>query len=407
MLRASLLVSLRPFARAPYCLRFYPCLWAGLLCLATTAALGQAESDERPMIEVDEGFGVQQDSIFLLNIRFRMQNRAGMRTMSLEDWSVRDFEARVRRLRLRFDGFVGTPRLQYYIQLSFSEADQDFENSGEPRIIRDAIVYYSFSPRLYVGFGQAKLPGNRQRVTSSGNMQFADRSIANASFTLDRDFGGFAYYSTQLGPSVFHAKAAITTGEGRDATRTDRGLAYTLRAEWLPWGAFAGNGDYSEGDLEFEPRPKLSLAATYNRNENTVQSGGQIGQPLGQGVDLDTWIADASFKYRGHAGLLEAMYRESSAFEARGEDGLPTGISVGMGLNIQYSYTTRQFWELALRYSTVQIHDRSSLPDQQELLLGVNRYLNGHRIKLQGHVGYQSMAARRWLLALFQVEFGI
>jgi phosphate-selective porin OprO/OprP len=166
------------------------------LILATcTIAAAQSESDERAMVSVTKGISFAQDSVFLLNMRFRMQNRIGARSNNLPDLSVQEWEARVRRLRLRFDGYVGNPKLQYYIQLSFSRADQDFENGGEAKIIRDAIVYYNFSPQFYIGMGQSKLPGNRQRVTSSGNMQFADRSIANSSFTLDRDFGLFAYYN--------------------------------------------------------------------------------------------------------------------------------------------------------------------------------------------------------------------
>jgi hypothetical protein len=89
----------------------------------------------------------------------------------------------VRRLRLRLDGFVLQRRLQYYIQLSFSKADMELEGGTVPQTIRDAMVYYHFNKRFYLGFGQSKLPGNRQRVISSGNQQFADRSIAA---TIDR-----------------------------------------------------------------------------------------------------------------------------------------------------------------------------------------------------------------------------
>jgi phosphate-selective porin OprO and OprP len=363
------------------------------------------------MISVSSGLSVSKDSTFLLNIRFRMQNRIGVRTKSTEDWSVNDIEARVRRLRLRFDGYIGSPDFQYYIQLAFSRADQDFENGGEAKIIRDAIVYYHFNPQLYIGFGQSKLPGNRQRVTSSGNLQFADRSIANAAFTLDRDFGVFAYYSGRLDQMVVNGKAAVSTGEGRNITRTDNGLAYTLRGEWLPFGAFANNGDYSEGDLEFEPTPKLSAALTFSRNVRTRQSGGQLGLPLAQGVTLNTWISDLSFKWNGHACLLEWMRRQSSMLQAPNAAGDLVAISAGTGLNVHYSYTTRSFWEATFRYSRVEPEAGSPLKKQREVLLGVNKYINNHRIKLQGHIGYQSVfdstATRDWLLAMFQVEFGI
>lgn len=382
-----------------------------LLTLACLRAGAQSESDERAMVSVSKGISFAQDSSFLLNMRLRMQNRIGARSNSLTDLSIQDWDARIRRLRLRFDGFVGSPKLQYYIQLSFSRADQDLDNSDDPKTVRDAIIYYHFSPQFYMALGQAKLPGNRQRVVSSGNMQLADRSIANAAFTLERDFGLFAYYNTALGKSALHLKGAVSTGEGRDVTRTDQGLAYTLRAEWLPWGEFAGNGDYSEGDLEFEQQPRLSLAATYSRNEETRQSGGQIGRSLAQGIDLDTWFADAMFKYRGHACLFEWMHRRSDVLLAPDASGNSIGIPAGTGLNLQYSYTLRNYWEPVLRYSRVQMVAGSPLSHQREVLLGVNKYLNKHRIKVQAHTGYQSnisaAARRERLVAMFQVEFGI
>lgn len=392
-----------PFHR--YCL----CYLLFTSCVAGAAA--QSESDERAMISVTQGLSFSKDSVFLLNMRFRMQNRIGARSNELPDLSVQEWEARVRRLRLRFDGFVGNPKLQYYIQLSFSRADQDFDNGGEAKIVRDAILYYDFGPRFYIGMGQSKLPGNRQRVTSSGNMQFADRSIANAAFNLDRDFGLFAYYNQPTGQGVFNFKGAISTGEGRNITRTNQGLAYTLRAEWLPWGDFDDNGDYFEGDLEFEPQPRISLAATYNRNEETRQSGGQLGVPLQQGIDLNTWIADVIFKYRGHACLVEWMRRRSDVLTAPDASGKSIGIPAGTGLNIQYSYTLRSFWEPVFRYSRVQMAAGSPLSHQREALLGINKYLNKHRIKAQAHMGLQSAlsagARHDRLVAMFQVEFGI
>nr|MBS0036741.1 hypothetical protein [Saprospiraceae bacterium] len=162
------------------------------VCAFVDRAFSQTELDERAFLEVNDAVSIKKDDDFLLNIRFRMQNRFGFFTKSSSDLSPDNFEARVRRLRLRFDGFLQNPKFQYYIQLSFSRSDQGLDGSNRiSEIIRDALVYYHFSDNFYMGFGQGKLPGNRQRVTSSGNLQFADRSIVNSTFTLDRDFGFF------------------------------------------------------------------------------------------------------------------------------------------------------------------------------------------------------------------------
>ncbi|MCX7981094.1 MAG: OprO/OprP family phosphate-selective porin, partial [Bacteroidia bacterium] len=186
----------------------------------------QNESDERSLLRIYNGLSFQQDSVFLLNLRFRLQNRFGYYTQ-MDDTAAPGFEARVRRLRLRLDGFALSPRLSYYIQLSFAAGDQDFVPGFPPHIVRDAMVYYTFSPTFYVGFGQSKLPGNRQRVISSGNLQLPERSYANQFYNIDRDVGFFLYKTFHLGKVLLHGKAALTAGEGRLFGVYNPALAYT------------------------------------------------------------------------------------------------------------------------------------------------------------------------------------
>lgn len=72
-----------------------------------------------PIYNFGRGVGLTSpDSLFQFNIRFRMQNRATF--YSNEEQYI---DAQIRRLRLRFDGFVGDPRFLYVIQLSFSPQD--------------------------------------------------------------------------------------------------------------------------------------------------------------------------------------------------------------------------------------------------------------------------------------------
>ena len=82
-------------------------------------AQAQNESDERSLLEIQKGVSFNKDSLFSLNLRFRLQNRVGFRTDSGEDLSFEQTDFRIRRLRMRLDGFVLSPRFQYYIQLGF------------------------------------------------------------------------------------------------------------------------------------------------------------------------------------------------------------------------------------------------------------------------------------------------
>lgn len=392
--------------------------WAMLLIgLVSNPSFAQVERDEKALLNVENGISISKDSLFLLNLRFRMQNRFGIRTESGDDLSIENTDFRVRRLRLRFDGYVLNPRIQYYIQLGFSKSDLDLDGGEYAQPIRDAIIYYFLKPNLYFGFGQSKLPGNRERVISSGNLQFADRSIANGVFTLDRDFGFFGYYTLPTkGKAQYQIKGALNTGEGRNPSPGDRGLSYTGRVEYLPFGKFKNSGDYSEGDLEFEPSPKLSLGVTYNWNESAARSRGQTGAYLYEKRDMNVFIADAMFKYMGWGLLAEYFERNSLDPITENEDGLKRVVWIGKGSNFHFSRMLSRKSELAFRYAVVNPDEEISVNENriEEAILGFTRYLNGHRIKLQANLGYSWFEAvpefqdsDNFWFGTFQVEFGI
>jgi phosphate-selective porin OprO/OprP len=127
------------------------------------------------------------DSLFQLNIRFRIQNRVNY--IENEGQSPA-YDGQIRRLRLRFDGYVGNPKFFYAIQLSFATGDVgEVKERENINIIRDAVVLYRINKHWNFSFGQTKFHGNRQSVNSSGALQRTDRTINNAKFTIGRDFG--------------------------------------------------------------------------------------------------------------------------------------------------------------------------------------------------------------------------
>lgn len=86
----------------------------------------QKETDERAYIDFKNGIGFKSpDSLFFMNMRFRMQNRLGFNAD--DEFNIEEVEATVKRLRLRFDGFVLSPKLTYYLQLSFTLGDLGME----------------------------------------------------------------------------------------------------------------------------------------------------------------------------------------------------------------------------------------------------------------------------------------
>jgi hypothetical protein len=393
-------------------------LFGVLIFLGLSNLYAQTEVDERAMISFRKGLGFNApDSTFGVNIRLRMQNRLAFNFD--EDLEIEDIEARVSRLRLRFDGYILNQKLTYYLQLSFSRGDQDWDNTHIPNVVRDAMVYYNFSPRFYLGFGQGKLPGNRERIISSGQQQFYDRSNVNANFTLDRDFGFFGYYNNRIGGVFYNLKGAISTGDGRNQLKTDKGMMYTGRIEILPLGRFKKDGDFSEGDLEFETTPKLSLAAGYSINQKARRTRGTIGTELYESRDLTGLFADMVLKYKGWALSSEYISRavKESAFTYTPPDSTKMAYVIsGHGLNTQLSYCFPNYWEIAARYSFVEpdVEIRPLANRDSYYLIGVNKYIRKHLTKFQGTIGYRSqesyvsgVANKNNLLLIFQVELGI
>ncbi|WP_069659194.1 porin [Arcticibacter eurypsychrophilus] len=388
-----------------------------LFLFITHSVLAQGEVDERPMLFKMKGLEVvTKDSSFYANFRFRMQNRMGFYTKGGDDLGISEWDARVRRLRLRVDGYVLSPKIGYSIQLAFTRSDQDFDNTGIANIVRDAVVFYHFTDKFYIAFGQNKLPGNRQRVNSSGQLQFVDRSIVNGIFTVDRDFGLKAYYNNTIADMPYRVKAAITTGEGRSVNGTDNGLAYTGRVEILPLGLFKNDGDYSEGDLEREETPKLAIGGGYSYNVKTNRTGGQLGKELYAQRDMGTAIFDIIFKYNGWAYQSEFLKRRSVNPLTFNTANDVRYVYAGWGNNNQVSYLFKNNIETAFRYSIVQPEHQTSIYENRKEVAeaGLSKYFRNHRIKAQFNLNYNTEEGdwnihntNNYWGALFQVELGI
>lgn len=357
-----------------------------------------------PYYNFGKGIGITApDSLFQLNIRFRMQNR-----LHIED---SQYEAKIRRLRLRFDGYVGAPNFTYTIQLAFSPEDVGkLKNDENLHVIRDAVVFYKPNKRWAFGFGQTKLPGNRQRMNSSGALDLTDRSINNAAYNIDRDFGFQAVFSNQKEKTFgYNVKAALTTGEGRDFTGKTKGLAYTGRLELYPLGKFKKNGEFFEGDILRESTPKIYLGATLHHNDKARQSRGQQGTKLLEERDLNSVFLDAVFKYNGWAFMTSYMSRSTNNPVI--DQSKQNYVQVGKGFDTQLSYVFPKNWELIGRFSHNNTDEqiRMFAPKQNQYTLGLTRYIWEHAFKAQFEISkndYINSLKSDWYVR-FQIEIGI
>ena len=366
-----------------------------------------------PYYSYGKGLGITSpDSLFQLNIRFRMQNRVTFIQNEDEDAA---YSGEIRRLRLRFDGYVGNPHFLYVIQLSFAPGDvgeiQDGENIN---IIRDAAVFYRPNKHWSFLFGQTKLPGNRQRVNSSGALQLTDRSINNARFTIDRDFGFQAYYLNENKDKFsYNVKTAVSTGEGRNWTKSaDDGVALTGKLELMPFGSFKNDGTNFEGDVAREKTPKLLLSGAFHQNNLARRTQGQLGNDLFEQKTMKSVLLDAMLKYNGWA-LMSSYAKDPIAFNP---DDITefNYVPVGSGMDYQLSYVFPTNYEIIGRFSTQNMHDdiKALTPDSKQYSLGVTKYLWEHAFKLQGEVTlsdlnyFDGSNKQNWYVR-FQLEIGI
>lgn len=370
-----------------------------------------------PYYSFGKGLGITSpDSLFKLNIRFRIQNRV---TYFSEEERDNLYEAQIRRLRLRLDGYVGNPKFLYVIQLSFAPGDVGVIEDGENiNIIRDAAFIYRPSSNWSVIFGQTKLPGNRQRVNSSGALQLTDRSINNARFNIDRDFGFQVYYINEnLDAFSYNIKTAVSTGEGRNWTKTsDDAVALTGKVELFPFGSFKKNGYYFEGDVLREEKPKLLLSGAYHQNNNALRTQGQLGEQLFYSTTIRSLFFDALLKYNGWSFMTAYMDRTASRLITYN----PVDVSnfnyvhAGSGMDYQLSYVFPSNYEIIGRFSSQKVKEEIKVftPNVDQYCLGLTRYLWEHTFKLQGEVTYSTLnyynntTLNNWYLRV-QVEIGI
>jgi phosphate-selective porin OprO/OprP len=404
-----------------------------LICIVVFATSLMAQENptkkNAPSFTFNNGFGVvSPDSSFSVAIRMRIQNRIGAIFTENENgkWELTDSEFRARRVRLRLDGFVFDPKWTYALQLSFTRADQDWDVSNVPNILRDAMIFYRPNKHWTIGFGQGKLPGNRQRVISSGEQQFTDRSLVNSTFNIDRDFGINASYKFNIGNPQFVLRGAVSSGEGRNEgllgfSNVNPGLSYTSRVEILPLGAFDKRGDYSESDLVREPKPKISIAAGYNYNEGAQRTGGQIGRLLFSPINVNNFISDFILKYRGLSIYGEFISRRSTTSPVTNlkENGViveQRHIFQGNGAMLQAGYLFKNNFEVAGRFA--QINPTSEIYAFEDIrknyAVCFSKYLKGHKLKLQTDFTFEEAfdaftraRSGRSLAWRFQVELGL
>ena len=361
-----------------------------------------------------------KDSTFSMNISARMQFlTSSIWSESDDSFGSPESNFLVRRARLKFKGFAYSPKLTYKLELGLSNRDISGANqftSNAPRYILDAYVRWNFYKNFTLQAGQGKLPGNIERVISSGDLAMVDRSILNSKFNIDRDLGVQLRHHFKLSENFIVKEIfAISQGEGRNITAGNLGgHQYTGRVEVLPFGNFKSKGDYRGADLEREQTPKLLVGVVYDLNNDAVKSRSNQGSYLETAdgfyqTDVSTLFFDAHFKYRGFSIMAEYADRDADAPLARNADNSLTGavVNIGNATNFQMGYVLPSNLAITGRYTHINFDEIVSSKNKiTQYTLGLSKYVAKHKLKIQTDATYENTVASNNKI-VYRLQFDI
>ena len=252
-------------------------LWCVLVSLAAAGEVSPAAAalvpaptiaafDDRLTLSPGKGLTVKStDGTFSITLRARVQVRETF-THEVVDTN----ELNIKTMRFTVQGNVLAPELKYLVQLAFGTGDYEAGNASP---LFDAWVEYTKLRDLNVRVGQFFVPFDRARTVRESGLQFIDRQIAVRELTLDRDVGLMVSSADLFGLNQWLAyNLFIGGGDGRNRLGGQvLGPLLVARVAVRPFGSF---DDDSEGDLQREPRPRLSLgvAGAWNVHTNRAQS---------------------------------------------------------------------------------------------------------------------------------------
>jgi phosphate-selective porin len=359
-----------------------------LLGLAVTLAAASARTeDDPPPTTVSygpDGLVIKSgDGNYEAQIRFRLQLR-GVLGEDEDPIEPADFEDTdklsflVRRARFKLKGHAIRPWLDYDLEYDFVAT----------RLLNVEVTLERY-PWLKLRLGQWKAELNRERRDSSGEQQFAERSIVNDPFTIDRQQGVMLtgrVLPGKLLDSTYYA--ALFTGMGRGGGEND-----DSHPMWLlryQWNVFGRELPFAQSELlgRTKPAASLAVATVHNRSPFTAFSssgGGELpgyerGAP-GQ-YAVRQWVEEAALHYRNFSFQHEYHWK-------RVEDRVSSRVQDLRGSYVQAGYFAYRpeagkprGLEVAARWAFVDPDTSVSDDRRRELTGALNWFFSGHSNKL-------------------------
>ncbi len=362
-----------------------------LLLGLATAPISQAGFDPK------DGFHLgSPDGDFLLRIGSRLQFRntfkardergdtVGPRELDGSD----EFFTEVKRARILFTGHALTPRLNYVF---------NFSTAAEAATIRlfDAYVNYKAGQALGAGADAVQVGAGlrrpfflRQEPTTSGKLQFVERSLANEVFNTSHHVG--AWLQGDPGPMFY----AFFVTNGFDSINTtpgnvDQSPAFVGKLDWSILGD-EDNGRYEESHVSCADEVIwiAGVSAATDKNNGSSNASGERFEVYQFGVDT-------VFKWSVLSLECEYMGRWLDYASGNTAAGGETGALYAHGFCAQIGcFLVPSRLEIAGRVSAVWTDTGPARGNAVEAGPGLNWFLSrSHKVKLQSNLLYIDIPA--------------
>ncbi len=321
---------------------------------------------------------------YSMGLTLRAQMRYGA---EIEDEKATQ-SLQIRRARIKSSGWLFGESFGYQLELGLSPRDMRMtENGATFTPLLDWYFEFRHLRDLTIRVGQSKLAYSLTRVQSSGDLQFVDRSPANAEFNLDRDIALDIRSYDFLGIGRLRYFAGLFLGEGRDARGpTNFEMGYFGRVEVYPLGNDGTHGH--QVDFARTRRARLMIAGAYAFLDGGTRELGTRGDVPEDGGTTDSHNAtvDTSLKVAGFSLVGEGFHRRTRRVEPRvpspgrlldpGRDGYGFSAQAGYLMGVQPV-------EFAARYGEVHPLRLAPIETLRQPGGAVSWYVLEHAVKLQ------------------------
>jgi hypothetical protein len=392
--------------------RFGMALIAGTLGLSLA---GAALADDTKTTLSDKGLAFSAGDAFSLKVSNFLQQRFTV-SDNRDDFGAGAATPRdsatfsVVRFETGFNGNVWDKKWVYSTNIRWINL-----NAASGAGVENAYVGYESSDSFKWYMGRAKVDFASQETTSSKNQQFADRSAANAAFTMGHGTGSWFKGSQKVGDNNrFNYSVGLYNGgpvgvdqndefsNGGGNNNVEFGMMANLRASYV--GNAGDNMDVTKGESDLR-KDDASKDLTYmvgaavnlmqlHRTESPVARAGEV------------WNAtlDARVFYRG-VSINAALFHRAVNFDVDKTSGLPGGYTdrgayLALGYNMNMASGDQV--EVAARVSMINHDDDingaaagsaaaagvGNANDSSEYGLALNYRLHGDALKFTFDVNY-------------------